>query len=267
MLMGDEGQKMTDYVSDVLVNGSANAEPITRSGRVFRSAATYDALAASESSMVRKFMGTRSAPKPLVYEFTDDVALRQQYYQMRENMFINVWGLKSFFGGEDKFDSISQILVARQGNLCIGGLRLTISTPQNTVSLPLETEDFQLCDLVPELELHDKTYAELSRYAVLPDFQGPEIYFEGSRRLFARALAQGVEYAFAISPLGQARNYRRTATALGLGCEIRKNIEVPDRDNYEGIKMYLSIFDFRPLFGVREKARHSGQEVVLDASI
>ena len=159
----------------------------------------------------------------------------------------------------------ADILIAHQGNLCIGGLRLTISTPQKRVVLPCESEGFNLFDLLPELELEGKTYAELSRYAVLPDFQGPEIYFEGSRRLFARALSQGVDFAFAISPLGQARNYRRTATALGLGCEVRKDIEVPDRDNYEGIKMYLSVFDFRPLFGVREKARHSGHELVLNA--
>lgn len=255
---------MTDYAPDVVKSNSGDSPPSNGAVR-FRSAATYEAMAAGgESRLSRRFTGVQSGPKPVVYEFTEDKALLQQYYSMRENMFISVWGLKSFYGGEDKFDAQSHILVARQGNLCIGGLRLTVSTPQNRIELPLEAEGFKLFDLLPELELESKTYAELSRYAVLPDFQGPEIYLEGSRRLFARALSLGVDFGFAVSPLGQARNYRRTATALGLGCEIRKDIEVPDRDNYEGIRMYLSLFDFRPLFDVRDKARQANRELTLE---
>lgn len=197
----------------------------------------------SEHRLARKFAGTPALPDKIDYEFTHDPALMHMYYQLREEMFISVWGLEKFCGQKDEFDDASEIMIARRGQLCIGGCRLTISTPSQPRKLPMEGNDLQLQALFPELDLQETTYCEFSRLAIMPDYRNGVIFPEMVRRFIKRMIAEGVEYAFGISPVPLARSYRQTIQMFGVNVEMHKEIEIPEREEYEGIKMVLSLVD------------------------
>lgn len=194
-------------------------------------------------------------PLPVEYQFSTDPALLHQYYHLRTRMFISVWGLKDFDAAEDFYDPISDILIARQGKLCVGGARLTFSYPGKRVVMPMEAAGFQLSELLPELDLEHRSYGECSRMAVLPEFRTKEMAFQLRYQLIKQCLRRNADYAFWIAPLPQARNYRQTCVNLGLGCSIRTDVTVPDREEYEGIKMYLVLLDFT---GAKRRAEEEG---------
>ncbi len=197
----------------------------------------------SDEYLTRRFSRLAKKPQKIVYEFTRDPGLLHQYFHLREDMFISVWGLKKFCGQHEIFDDISDILIARRGRQCIAGGRLTISTPEARKMLPLEKVDFMLADLFPELDLHECTYGEFSRLAILPEFRGGAVFPEIARRFIKRAIDQGVEYAFNIAPQPLARSYRQAVQLFGLSWSVRHDIPVPDREEYEGIKMVMSVMD------------------------
>src|SRR5262249_17603410 len=88
-----------------------------------------------------------------------------------------------------------------------------------------------------------RTYGEFSRLAILPEFRAGVVFPELAQRFIRRAIAEGVEYAFSIAPHPMARNYRRVVMPFGPQWEIREDITVQDRDEYEGVPMVLSVMD------------------------
>ena len=59
--------------------------------------------------------------------------------------------------------------IARRGKLCIGGCRLIIREADETFALPMETPDFKLRDVFPNLPLRKLRHGEISRFAVMDD--------------------------------------------------------------------------------------------------
>lgn len=201
------------------------------------------APALPENALERRY-AEKVGPEQVTYEFTRDLGLLHQYYQLREQMFISVWGLKHFYGGKDKYDDISDILIARSGNLCVGGGRLTYSSPKNPIDTPIEYGDFRLQKLFPELDLGSKIYAECTRLALLPEYRTKEISFEIYRRIVQYHLRIKASYGFWVAPLPLARTYRQNCINLGFPCKIRLDIEIPDKEDYQGIKMCIGVMDF-----------------------
>ena len=211
-----------------------------------KSRASYEpalAVDISEDSLARRFSRPLRQPQDVHFEFTNDPAMLHQYYRLREEMFISVWGLKHFSGQEDAFDAQSHIMVARKGLQCIGGGRLTVSTPQDHLMLPMEKEDLMLSALFPELDLHETVYGEFSRLAILPEFRSGAVFPELARRFITKAISLGVEYAFNIAPLPLARSYRQAVQMFGLKWDICHHAKVPQREEYEGIQMVISVMD------------------------
>jgi hypothetical protein len=162
-------------------------------------------------------------------------------------MFISVWGLQQFSGKKDEFDDISDVMVARVGRQVIGGCRLTFSTPDHR-ALPMEGQDFNLEDTFPEIPLHTMEFVEISRMAILPEYQNSLVMLELSRQLLKRGAEKRARFAFTLAPVPLARNYRKAASLFGLNWKIRNDIEIPDRQEYEGIKMVLSMLDLAPVY-------------------
>lgn len=210
-------------------------------------AVSSDDSALSEEYLTRKFLRPAHNLESVVYELTRDPGLLHQYYQLREQMFISVWGLDNFSGKEDEFDSKSDIMVARLGNQVIGGCRLTFSHPNHPLRLPMEKE-FIISDLLPELPLEDCIHVEISRMAILPEFQNSLAMLEISRQLLMRGAQQKARYAFTLAPVPLARNYRKAAYLFGLNWVIRNDVVIPEREEYEGIKMVLSMLDLAPVY-------------------
>ena len=195
--------------------------------------------ALTEDYLARKANRSAELRKELSYDITSDSALLHQYYRLREEMFISVWGLEHFSGAEDSFDKHSSFIIARQGHQCVGGARITVSNTAHRSALPMEKNDFVLKDLLPELSLDSCAYGEISRLAILPDFRKGQILPEMLRRAIRWGIAEGLQYAFTLSPVALARNYRQLGQVFGIDWKI-SDIAIPQREEYEGIKMVLS---------------------------
>ncbi|MCE2926347.1 MAG: GNAT family N-acetyltransferase [Rickettsiales bacterium] len=215
----------------------------------------------SEEYLIRRFSRTSSKPEQVVYELTRDPGLLHQYFRLREQMFISVWGLKHFSGGHDAYDDSSDIMVARVGNHVIGGCRLTFANNRGLL-LPMEQNDFILEDMFSELSLHKVKYAEISRMAILPEYQNSIVLLELSRQLMKCAANQKARYAFTMSPVPLARNYRKAASLFGINWKIRNDIHVDDREEFEGIKMVLSMVDLAPVYRPMPKAKSDVGEAI-----
>ncbi len=208
-----------------------------------------------------------SEPKSNVveYEFTRDEGLLHQYFRLREEMFISVWGLHHFSGVADRYDLIGDTLVARVGKQCVAGARVTYSTPELPVALPMEGADFRLMDILgKELDLKNKTYAECSRVAVGPDFRAREISSEICRLISEHCAMRGVDYLFWIAPMLQTRNNRQIFAKRNIACKVRMDVPLPDREEYEGIRMYLTQLDLAPIRKMLSLSG-AGEAVLTDA--
>ena len=207
---------------------------------------TFDSLAhyTSYSDLIRKLTKPVKPQMQIEYDITDDIGLIHQYCILREEMFKRIWNLKHFTAEKDNIDEISDIIVARQGLQCIGGGRATFTTMQKRQKLPLEQlGDFSLAAALPELNLAACSYYEVTRIAVLPEFSKESVPSELIGRLILQSIAKGCQYGFFISPLAMTRTHRRVINQLGYTLTTRRDIEIPDREEYEGIKMFLSYVD------------------------
>jgi hypothetical protein len=208
----------------------------------------------SSEFLTRKFSRPQRQPEAVTYELTQDSGYLHQYYRLREDMFIHVWGLENFTGQKDAFDDQSDIMVARIGNHVIGGCRLTFSTPKSRKHTPMEKNDFDLSRGLQELNLANETYVEISRMAILPEYQNSVVMLELSRQLLKRGTEQKARYAFTLAPVKLARNYRKAASLFGLEWQILNDVKIPDREEYEGIKMVLSMLDMAPVYSRKKKS-------------
>jgi hypothetical protein len=197
----------------------------------------------SYDSVASRFSRPQRTPAKVVYELTRDPGYLFQYYRLRAEMFISVWGLEHFNGQKDAYDDSSDVVVARIGNHVIGGCRVTFKAPHGNDPLPMEKSDFSLAEKFPHLPLAECIHVEISRMAILPDYQNSVVMLELSRQLLKLGIEKHARYAFTLSPAPLARNYRKAAMLFGLKWNILNNIAIPDREEYEGIKMVLSMLD------------------------
>lgn len=172
----------------------------------------------------------------LVYEFTRDPGLLHQYFILRDQMFINVWGVEHSLAVKDEYDDKSHILVVRKGNQVVGGTRLTVSTPKHPQVMPMEGDDFNLRKVLPDLNLAQKKYGCISRMAVLPHGSEEDVVLEIFSHLYRKSIALGLSHWFAVSPKVTARMYRQKLWKLGISYELPE-VTIPDRKEYEGIHM------------------------------
>lgn len=189
----------------------------------------------------RKFGLGAKLPERPAYEITQDAGFLHQYFLLRENMFIKLWGGSPEFTGEkDKFDDRSEIMVARVGNHIVGGCRLTFDQP-----LPLEEDGFDLAAYVPQVAAGER-FAEISRLAFLPEFQKSEIMLELCRRLLAYAMEKNTRYAFLAAPVGLIEDYQDAARFFGLEWQAVQSARLPEREEHDGIPRLLFMIDFAP---------------------
>lgn len=175
----------------------------------------------------------------IAYHFTKDPELLDKYYKMRARSFTKKWGLRAFSAQEDAFDTISDILLAMKADQCVAGARMITHQAGSDTKLPLEDGGLQVQSLLPDLNLEDKCYAEISRIAVCDDYPDKNICIEITRLMVEKAQSYGAEYIIAVSPMPMARLFKRFYTFLGFEYFILQDIVIPDKPNYEGIRMYL----------------------------
>jgi len=168
-----------------------------------------------EEALAKRFSRKNIFHANLVFEFTRDPALLQQYYQIRAHEYNAVLGLQHYPVVECEHDLYVYILVERQGNFCVGGVRVNIKTPRKPALLPLETGDFRLEKYFPHLQHNQLSYAQVSGLALLSEFRGGAITISMLKRILDKCFASNVSTLFATCPLPNARLYKHDWDMLG----------------------------------------------------
>ncbi len=178
-----------------------------------------------------------------VYEFTTDKNLLNQYYEIREACYKKDWGLKVFSGVEDSHDRHGDILIVREGEKVVGGGRVVFrysNSPENR--LPLETEDFLLHELLPEIGSERIMIGEIGRIAVSHEYRGGKLSKIGLY-LFAKAQSYACRYLTMVTPVRQALTYRKLGKRLGADIRIIENVPVAEHPYHNNIEMKLLVCD------------------------
>ena len=112
----------------------------------------------------------------VVFEITNDQKLLNQYYSLREESYREVLSLSDFNGEEDELDRQSDILIARIGELCLGGIRICGSNSNSkSKPLPLENLTEQLRVKLPFLDLALNGYCQWMRLTLRTEIENPKL--------------------------------------------------------------------------------------------
>jgi hypothetical protein len=205
-------------------------------------------LEALQSAIINRVVKPYNKNEPVIYEFTQDRGLLYQYYLLRQAMYRKMFSSDNFDGGEDLHDKLSHILIARRGNLCLGGCRLTIREYDEMWALPMESEHFKVRELFPELPLGRVRHAEISRFAVMEDSGDKDIFYGLCKVMYDKVIDSNIHYLFAKSTLVLARNWRLVANSFGVKttkiCNDLKIPEIPIHPTIDAdVKWYVTMSD------------------------
>ena len=179
----------------------------------------------------------------LQYSFTDDKKKLRQYQRLRKLIYDTDLGL-SLDHLEDPFDAISHTLVVQAHQRCVGGVRLTLSTPEAQQFLPMESDGFYLQDVMPTLPLNHVNYAELSKLILLPGYRNGKVTERIYKHIHRKCRMLNIKYLFAITPRIQARRYLLSSKKLGFNIRIANNPIPTDVNNkYGGLAECLVILE------------------------
>lgn len=183
---------------------------------------------------------------PLKYRFTQDAKQLQQYHRLRKLIYATDLGL-DISPKPDRFDPESHTLVVLNRHRCAGGVRITVCNAHSNRALPMETEDFQLRHLLPELHLEQCTYAEISRLILLNDYRDGEVTRKIYKEINRKCRQLDVQYLFAITPYIQARRYMLSSRQLGFNITMA-DLKIPDaqKARYGGMAECLLILSQKP---------------------
>ena len=211
-------------------------------------------LESAQDALIRRFGRPAKQPEPVVFEFTNDKALLHQYYMLRERMYRRMYNTEGYKAEMDVYDKLSHILIARRGDLCIGGCRLLVREPDESWDLPLESDDFKLRNILPNLMLDKYRHAEMSRFTVMEDCGSDTLIYDMSKIIIQKAIEMENHYIFAWSTYTLARNWRMIASHFGLKkTTIYTDLDFPAPPVFDdGLKFYLIGSDLRDFISDKE---------------
>jgi hypothetical protein len=181
----------------------------------------------------------------VVFEITKDPDLLAQYYKLREESYREVLLLPEFSGVEENLDRKSDILIARIGRQCLGGIR--ICGADNMGLLPLEQSADDLSTQMPHLGLDNFGYCQWMRLTLRPDTEISKMHLQ---KQFCLALTKfsaslGYRYGFCISSKVHHRFYKRLFRQYGYdywNCE-NVAIEKEKEGDFDDLEHLLCVID------------------------
>ena len=204
-------------------------------------------LESIQDTLIKRFSKASKQPEPIVFEFTNDLALLHQYYRLRDQTFGCDVSVTDGSGGADVYDKISEILVARRGKLLIGACRVTFREGDESFLLPMEEEDFKLRNVFPNLPLNKERHAIFSKFAILEEHRQMEIMLGLSKILYEKVVATDTRYVFVRTTSVLARNWRMIANSFGAKhTRICTEVDTPPIPNFDE-KSYLVMSDLTEL--------------------
>jgi hypothetical protein len=211
-------------------------------------------LEALQAAVINRYSKPYNKQEPVVYEFTHDRGLLHQYYPLREKLYRKMYNCEEIRADEDVHDKLSYILIARRGNLCLGGVRLTVREGDEMWDLPMETEAFKLREKFPNLPLNRQRHGEISRFAIMED-TGDDIFHGLCKVMYEKVVSLNIHYLFAKSTYPLARNWRLIANSFGVKTtRICNDIEVPSPQYIQDeMKWYVTLSNLSTLYAAEEK--------------
>ncbi|MEH6822531.1 MAG: GNAT family N-acyltransferase [Motiliproteus sp.] len=170
----------------------------------------------------------------------------EQYYQIRQECFRQELGIRTFDGSEDDFDRSGYLLIALDQERCVGGVRLSVSTPESPQLLPLEIGGFMLQEFFPDIARNRESYSQWTRLALLPEYRTPAILQQMAVMLIWQAKRLGCSYSFNVAGMNRARLYQRLHRVQGYHYEIIRNLKIPSEGNFMGLEHLLSVGYLKP---------------------
>ena len=174
----------------------------------------------------------------------------EQYYKIREDCYRKDLGLKLFDGKEDDHDKESHIIIIKNNQECVGGVRISGTHPSNGQRLPMEEEGLKLADYFPELALDRVSYCQWGRLALLPEYRGIDTAKQICNVLLESCEALGYRYAFNVTGLNRARLYKRLHTYLGYDYHICEHLNLPAEEDFSDLEYLLSVSSIPPVWEV-----------------
>ena len=186
----------------------------------------------------------------LTYEFTKDAKFLRQYYRLRKIIYDVDLGINISID-QDCHDLHSETLIVRKKQKCIGGVRLTVCTPNSQVMLPTENDEFILEELLPEFDLQNNTYAEFSRLVLINDYRNNKVSELMYKQLNRKAKQLGVKYIFVITDRLHARLYLRSYRKLGFDVKILSTaIPCSVKAKYDNVVECIIMLDLTPKYSI-----------------
>jgi len=185
-----------------------------------------------EDMMFRRHRRLREAEE-LTYEFTTDPALLHQYYVLRSLIFDRALQV-SLPAEADEIDQQSDILIARQGNQVVGGVRMQIIEPHSDTKTMINQYGGDAKKTLPNLDLDKKRYCELSRMVIPEEFQNSDVVSGIFSSLLERSLKEHIDYGLLIGMKSALRVHRKIFNRLGVDVSCIDKINVPDAEELVG---------------------------------
>ena len=177
----------------------------------------------------------------ITFEFSKCQNLLEQYYALREECFRRELGLSAFDGAEDHYDQEGKILIARDGNICIGGVRITGCSLFGQSLTPLEHKGLNVSEMLPQLSLPLAPYCQWERLVLRSEYRGMDMLKAICRALIQGSASMGYHYAFNVTGTKHARLYKRVHGNLGYDYEIYDQLEMPVEKAFSHLEHLLSV--------------------------
>ncbi|CAA0123474.1 Uncharacterised protein [Halioglobus japonicus] len=168
----------------------------------------------------------------LEFKITRDAQLLDQYYRLREQCYRSELGLSGFDGSEDEQDKHSDIMVALDGDRCVGGVRIS--------------SHITLTSQVEQLGLEKEQCCMWERFAINPVMRTLGMFREFNNHLVDASRDSGYDNAMVLSSLANARFYRRCHSALGVKFQIHRQVPHCAQGIFSGLEHYLSVAHLEP---------------------
>lgn len=97
-------------------------------------------------------------------------AILDDYFRKRETWYVERRGIPDYNAGRDAVDDLPSTLIvlASDGQECLGGVRLTVHKPDDSEPFASELllEGSKVRDIFPELDLRNRTIGEMSKLLI-----------------------------------------------------------------------------------------------------
>ena len=180
--------------------------------------------------------------------FTKNKNLLDQYYQLRQESYRKERGWNNFNGQENDFDRSGQILIVRQENRFIGGLRVMYEknseyfsneTPSSEYLFRYYLENYKN-ETVPK-----NSIVEISSIVIVEEYRNGETFKEMVKFSLDNIKKQPeAKYVICIASLASCRLYKIIANKLGYQAYIEKEklwLKIPDPYPIASYLIYMKL--------------------------